>query len=290
MSNTTRPPLISGLAEIATGYRILLCDVWGVVHNGVAAYPGAGKALAEFRRQGGIVLLITNAPRPKAEVVKQLDRYGLERGAYDDVMTSGEASRENLAERPGTRVFHLGPERDLPLYTGLDLVLTGDEQADLICCTGLFDDETETPDDYDERMTGWIARGLPMLCVNPDRVVERGPRLIWCAGAMADRYTAIGGETIVVGKPHPPIYVTAMRRLGEIAGRTVAKSEVLAIGDGPETDIRGAVQAGIDVLFVTAGINAETFGHRDRPNPEAVHAFIERHRLAARAYTPQLVW
>lgn len=290
MSNTTRPPLISGLAEIAPGYRILLCDVWGVVHNGLAAYPDAGKALAEFRWQGGIVLLITNAPRPKADVVKQLDRYGLERGAYDDVMTSGEASREVLAERPGAKVFHLGPERDLPLYAGLDLVLTDEEQVELISCTGLFDDETETPEDYVERMTRWVARGLPMLCVNPDRVVERGSRLLWCAGAMADRYKAMGGETIVVGKPHPPIYVTAMHRLGEIAGRQVAKSEVLAIGDGPETDIRGAVDAGIDVLFITAGINAEAFGHRDRPDAEAVDAFLEEHRLAARAYMPQLVW
>src|SRR5579871_169101 len=180
MANTPRPTPTSGLAELAPAYRYLLCDVWGVVHNGLAAFPDAGEALARFREGGGRVLLITNAPRPKAVVLQQLDRFGVDRAAYDDVLTSGEASRGFLAARPGLRVLHVGADRDRALFDGLDVVLTEADEAELIACTGLFDDETETPEDYDARLAAWNARELPMLCVNPDQVVERGPKLVWC--------------------------------------------------------------------------------------------------------------
>ncbi len=283
-------PVTAHFAALAENYDVVLSDVWGVVHNGVSAFPAAGEALARFRQGGGRVLLITNAPRPKKIVLQQLDRLGVDRAAYDDVLTSGEASRGFLAARPGITVLHVGAERDLALFEGLDVVLTDAPDAELIACTGLFDDETETPEDYDHRLAAWNTLELPMLCVNPDLVVERGPKLVWCAGAIAARYAAIGGETIVIGKPHAPIYATALKRLSDLAGGPVERSAVLAIGDGVETDVRGAVQSEIDVLFVAGGIHAELFGERSRPAAEAVGAFLAENGLGARAFIPRLVW
>jgi HAD superfamily hydrolase (TIGR01459 family) len=290
MTNLARPPFVTGLAELAPSYRFLLCDVWGVVHDGVHAHAPATAALARFRETGGRVLLITNAPRRKAQVVAMLDRLGAERTAYDDLLTSGEAAREYLAARPGVRVFHVGPGRDMSIYEDLPIVLSGETQAELISCTGLFDDEKETPEDYDPALKRWAERGLTMLCANPDKVVERGHKLLWCAGAIAERYRAIGGSTVVVGKPHPPIYAAALAHLSAIAGRPVASAEVLAIGDGMETDIRGAVTATIDVLFVTGGIHVASFGERDAPDLASVHALLAAERLAARALIPRLAW
>ena len=289
--NTPDPDPIAGLAELAPLYRHLLCDVWGVVHDGVTAFPAAGEALARFRAGGGHVVLITNAPRPRQAVLKQLDRLGVDRAAYDDVLTSGEVSRGFLAARPGVKVLYVGPERDLALFDGLDVIVTETAaEANLIACTGLFNDETETPEDYDERLAAWNALELPMLCVNPDRVVERGPKLVWCAGAIADRYAEIGGETVIIGKPHAPIYATALRRLADLAHAPVEKGAVLAIGDGIETDVRGAFQAEIDVLFVAGGIHAELFGDRSAPAAEAVGSFLTDCGLGARAFIPRLVW
>jgi HAD superfamily hydrolase (TIGR01459 family) len=290
MPNTPRPVSTAGLSELAPLYRHVICDVWGVVHDGVSAFPAAGDALVRFRQAGGRVILLTNAPRPKYVVLEQLDRFGVDRAAYDDIITSGEASRSFIAARPGIKVHYVGPKRDLALLEGLDVVLTDPDEADLIACAGLFNDETETPEDYDRRLAEWNTLELPMLCVNPDVVVERGPKLIWCAGALAARYATIGGETIVIGKPHAPIYATALARLGELAGAPVDKSEVLAIGDGVETDVRGAVQSEIDVLFVAGGIHAELFGERDRPTAEAIGSFLARNGLGACAFIPRLTW
>lgn len=290
MSNSPRPAGISGLSEIAGNYTSILCDIWGVVHNGLSAYRPAVDALARFRASGGRVLLITNAPRPKEVIAGQLDGLGVERAAYDDIVTSGEVARDFLAKRPEARIFHLGPERDRPIYAGLSNVLVDQDAADLISCTGLFDDNRESPDDYVERLTLLAGRGLPMLCANPDKVVERGDRLVWCAGALAERYAALGGETIIVGKPHAPIYGVALDRLGEILGRPVATSEVLAIGDSVSTDIRGAFDQGIDVLFITDGIHTAEFGRRDAPDPAAVHRFLADAGLGARNFAIRLAW
>jgi HAD superfamily hydrolase (TIGR01459 family) len=290
MRNSSSPAGVAGLSEIAGDYPFILCDVWGVIHNGVHAYRAAAEALSRYRGKGGRVLLITNAPRPKHVVVGQLDRFGVDRDAYDDIITSGDVARNFLAARPEARVFHLGPERDLPIYEGLPITLVGKDDADLISCTGLFDDTSETPDDYDDSLSRFIARGLPMLCANPDKVVERGDQLVWCAGALADRYEALGGETIVIGKPHAPIYAAALRRLGEIAGREIAKESVLAIGDGVGTDLRGAFDQSIDVLFVTDGIHAGELGPRDAPAEAAVHRFLAAAGLGARNFIARLTW
>jgi HAD superfamily hydrolase (TIGR01459 family) len=290
MSNSSRPAGISGLSEIAGDYPFFLCDVWGVVHNGVHAHRTCVDALRRYRDDGGRVLLITNAPRPKEVVVGQLDRFGVDRDAYDDIITSGDVTRDFLAGTPGTKVFHLGPERDLPIYEGLSVSLVDKSEAGLISCTGLFDDTRETPEDYDACLSGFIARGLPMICANPDKVVERGDQLVWCAGALADRYQALGGETIIIGKPHAPIYEAALRRLGEIAGREIAREEVLAIGDGIGTDLRGAFEQAIDVLFVTDGIHAAEFGPREAPDEASVHRFLAAAGLGARNFIASVKW
>jgi HAD superfamily hydrolase (TIGR01459 family) len=286
MTNVANPPLLRGLAELAAAYPVVLCDVWGVLHDGVRAYASACEALILYRRSGGTVILITNAPRPKAEVASQIEGLGVPPSAWDDIVTSGDTARHALAARPGSRVFHVGAERDLPLYFGLPLELVDEEHCDLISCTGLFDDDRETPEDYDVRLAAWRARGLPMVCSNPDIVVERGNRLIWCAGAIAERYRQIGGETLIIGKPHPAMYEAALAR----AKPQPSRDRVLAIGDGLKTDVRGAVDNGIDVVFVSGGIHAADFGDRQTPDLDRVAARLAADNLGARGVMPHLVW
>jgi HAD superfamily hydrolase (TIGR01459 family) len=290
MANLPNPALVSGLADLAPIYRILLCDVWGVLHNGQHAHVAANHALTRFRDGGGKVMLMTNAPRPKAAVIEMLDRLGVPRSAYDDVITSGDTARSFLAARPGVRLYHVGPERDLPIYFGLKVEFADADDCDLVSCTGLFDDEKETPDDYNESLDRWLQRGVPMLCVNPDIVVERGNRLVWCAGAIAERYRERNGETIIVGKPYAPIYTAALDELSQITGLQVDRASVLVIGDGLDTDVRGAVGQGIDVVFITGGVHAGVFGDRDRPDVEAVHALLSSAGLGARALMTHLAW
>jgi HAD superfamily hydrolase (TIGR01459 family) len=290
VTNGPDPAFVSGLASLAPRYRALLCDVWGVVHNGVGSYAAAVEALIRYRAGDGIVLFVTNAPRPGSAVIEQLDRLGVDREAYDDVVTSGEAARGILAARPGIRVMHVGPARDLPLYAGLPVELVDEQDCELVSCTGLFDDETETPDDYRQSFQRWLARGLPLLCANPDIVVERGDRLIWCAGALAERYRGLGGVVIVVGKPHAPFYRAVLDRLEGIAGAGIPRSSILAIGDGIDTDIRGAIGQEIDAVFVTGGIHGTVLGDRQAPDLEAVHALLRDAGLGASALMAHLSW
>jgi len=290
MRSSFEPTAILGLREIADDYRYVLCDVWGVVHNGLHAHSAAVDALSRFRAAGGHVLLITNAPRPAAQVTEHLDRLGVDPGAYDDIVSSGDVARAFLSVRPGARIFHLGPDRDRPIYEGLGNPIVDEDSATLISCTGLFDDAVETPDDYADRLERLANRGLPMLCVNPDRVVERGDQLVWCAGALAERYAAFGGETTIIGKPYAEIYGTAFDRLGKLSGRDVAREQILAIGDGAQTDLRGAFDQGIDILFVTDGIHAAEFGPDDSPDPHLVHKFMAADQLGARNFIARLVW
>ena len=286
MANIANPPFVSGLAELAPAYPVLFCDVWGVLHDGIRAYPEASAALIAYRRGGGRAILLTNAPRRKADVVAQLDGFGVPAEAYDDIVTSGDTARQTLAAWPGARVFHVGADRDLPIYAGLPIEVVGEAACDLISCTGLFDDDRETPDDYDARLAAWRARDLPMVCANPDIVVERGSRLLWCAGALAERYRKLGGKTTVIGKPFPSVYEEALGRVTLRAPRT----QVLAIGDGLNTDVRGAFENGIDVVFVTGGIHAADFGDRGAPDLGKVGARLAAEKLSARAIMTQLAW
>ena len=227
---------VAGLSELAASYDGVLCDIWGVLHNGVEAFPGAIDALQRFRKERGPVVLVTNAPRPAGPIMEQLRVLRVPQGTFDGLVTSGDVTRSVLAERPGACVFHIGPDRDLSFYDDLDVVLTGEEQAELISCTGLFDDTRETPDDYQALLERLAARNLPMVCANPDIVVERGNVLVYCAGAIARLYEDIGGEVILVGKPHAPIYASAKKMLAELGA-----SRILAIGDGLPMALGAAV-------------------------------------------------
>ena len=292
MTQAAVPPLIAGLAPIASRYDLILCDVWGVVHNGVAAFPEAVAALQRARAQGATVILISNAPRPGAVIRKQLDGLGVPHGgAYDTIIASGDVTREELAKRPGARLYHLGPERDHPNYEGLDLKLVPLEEAELVVCTGFFDDNKETPDDYRDMLARLRERGLPMICANPDIVVERGDRLIWCAGALAERYAALGGEVVYAGKPYAPVYKSALAMAARIRGSAVERARVLAIGDGIRTDLLGAVAQGFDTLFVFGGIHAvEVLDERGEPVAERLaHLFAEAGAWPA-AVIKRLVW
>jgi HAD superfamily hydrolase (TIGR01459 family) len=255
-SRTSPVPVVSGLGEIAEAYDVVLCDVWGVIHNGIVASRPACEALMRFRAAGGCAILITNAPRPSRPVVGQLDRLGVPRSAYDDVITSGDLTRAVVIERRGETLLHIGPERDKPIFAGIDLHFGGVEEADYVVCTGLFDDTCETAEDYTPTLERLAARGLSMLCANPDLVVERGDRLIPCAGSIAAAYEAMGGEVFYAGKPHAPVYEAALARAARLSGReAVERSRVLAVGDAIRTDIAGAANLGIATLFVARGIH-----------------------------------
>ncbi len=290
MSNSSRPVAISGFSEIAARYRFVLCDIWGVLHNGVKGYPAAAAALMRYREGGGRVVLITNAPRPRRQIAEMLDRFKVDASAYDDLVTSGEVARVFLQKRPEAKIFHLGPDRDRPIYDGLPNRIVDEADADFIACTGLFDDTIETPDDYADQLARLAKRGLPMLCMNPDKVVERGGQLIWCAGALADVYEALGGSTVTIGKPFAPIYEMALERFATIAGAPVDKSLVLAIGDSAPTDLRGARDQGIDALFVTGGIHIGEFGEHGGTDAGAVGDFLAASGLGARAFIDYLKW
>ncbi|HEV7636287.1 MAG TPA: TIGR01459 family HAD-type hydrolase [Bradyrhizobium sp.] len=275
------------LRDLVEGVDVLLSDIWGVVHNGLVAFPEACEALHTFRSRGGTVILITNAPRPADSVQRQLRKLGVADDTYDAIVSSGDLTRHYLAGHPGRKVFWLGPERDNSIYRGLDPVLSPLEQADYIVCTGPFDDETETPEDYRGMLLQARARQLPLICANPDIVVERGDRLIYCAGAIAELYRELGGEVIFYGKPHPPIYQRAMELAAERLGRPAELNRVLAIGDSVRTDLAGAHGFGIDCLFVTRGIHAEDFEGIDQLDPASVKELFGH---PPRALTRELKW
>jgi HAD superfamily hydrolase (TIGR01459 family) len=247
------------LRDLVGDVDVLLSDIWGVVHNGLVAFPEACEALRNFRVQGGTVILITNAPRPADSVQRQLRKLDVADETYDAIVSSGDLTRNFVAAHPGQQMFWIGPERDSSIYRGLDAGLSPLEQADYIVCTGLFDDETESAENYRATMLKARERKLTLVCANPDIVVERGDRLIYCAGAIAELYQELGGEVIFYGKPHRPIYQRAMALAAERRGETVPLGRVLAIGDSVRTDLTGAHGFGIDCLFVTRGIHSIEF-------------------------------
>jgi HAD superfamily hydrolase (TIGR01459 family) len=257
---------ISGLGEISDRYDAILCDIWGVLHNGVASFAPPSAALASFRRRGGAVVLITNAPRPSPPIRRQVLRLGVPPEAFDAIVTSGDVTVALMEEQTGDRVLHIGPGRDLSLFdaaaeaTGGRRKLLALEDAQYALCTGLRNDERETPDDYELELGAMAARGMTMICANPDIIVHRGETLIYCAGALARRYEELGGRVVYAGKPHAPIYDRALALAGRAHGAAIDKSRVLAIGDGMETDIAGASRAGLDALFVTGGIHRSLHG------------------------------
>jgi HAD superfamily hydrolase (TIGR01459 family) len=278
---------VEKLRDLVTETDVVLSDIWGVVHNGLVAFPEACAALHNFRQKGGTVILITNAPRPADSVQRQLRKLGVSDDTYDAIVSSGDLTRHFVADHPGRKMFWLGPERDNSIYRGLDPVLAPLAEADYIVCTGLFDDETETAEDYRAMMTQARQRQLPLICANPDIVVERGDRLIYCAGAIAELYRELGGEVVFYGKPHRPIYERAMQLAAEHHGAAMPHNRVLAIGDSVRTDLAGAHGFGIDCLFVTRGIHAEDFEGLEELGPTAVKELFVH---PPRALTRELRW
>jgi HAD superfamily hydrolase (TIGR01459 family) len=252
---------ISGLSEISDRYDVILCDIWGVLHNGVTSFAEASDALVSFRRRGGAVILISNAPRPSPPIARQVLKLGVSPDAFDAIVTSGDVTIGLMEQQQGDRVLHIGPERDLTLLDAVadaggarpKLVLLKDAQY--VLCTGLRNDEAEALDDYEPELQAMAVRGLTMICANPDIVIHRGDTLIYCAGALARRYEELGGSVVYAGKPYTPIYDRALTLAEHLRGAPIEKLGVLAIGDGVRTDIIGASRAGLDVLFVTGGIH-----------------------------------
>jgi HAD superfamily hydrolase (TIGR01459 family) len=283
--------MITGLSTLAEAYDGVICDVWGVLHNGISPYPAAAEALARFRALGKAVVLLTNAPRPAKAVEDLLSRqYAIGPESYDEIVTSGSVARKVFETEPRRRLFHLGPSHNLGLFEGLDVELVGEEEAEYVALTGLFDDETETAETYRPMFSRFVKRGLKMYCANPDVVVERGDRLVYCAGALAQLYIELGGDTTIIGKPYKPVYDAALAAIDRAEGRPVDKRRVLAIGDGLPTDIKGAWGQGIDVLMVTAGIHGPDFGDLLSPDPVRLAKRLEAEGFGIRAAIPRLAW
>ena len=279
--------LIGSLSEISEGYDALFCDLWGCLHNGKQPYAAAVAALQAFRAKGGRVCLMTNAPRPNKYVIQQLDRMGVPRDAWDLVVSSGDAAQEAMfAGAVGRKVWHIGTEKDLGFFTDVPPEFADApviervelDQAEGIVASGPFYEDSETPEHYRAQFLLARERGLPMLCANPDIVVDLGETRIYCAGALAEFYESIGGKAFYFGKPHPPIYDRA-RRLMELG----EDARILAVGDGIATDVTGAAQEGIDALFVTGGLAADAFGTDvENPDAEALLAWLAVQQLAPR--------
>jgi HAD superfamily hydrolase (TIGR01459 family) len=284
------PPLIPKFSVLAPDYDALLCDVWGVIHNGVSASPHACDALMRMRARGGVVVLITNAPRPSDVVARQLERLHVPRETYDAIVSSGDVTRSVIEGRRGQSLYHLGPERDRSIFSGLNVHFAPLGTADYVVCSGLEDDERETPEDYRGRLEAMLARKLFMVCGNPDVVVERGSTLVYCAGAIADLYATMGGEVLYAGKPYRPIYEMALAKAAAAAGREISRSRVLAVGDSVRTDFKGARTVGVDFLFVTSGIHAEELGSRERPDDAALTATFTAAGGAPKAVMRELRW
>ena len=278
------PAPLAGLSAIASSYDVILSDIWGVMHNGKAAFADACAALTRFRKGGGTVVLITNAPRPNAPVLEQLALLKVPQGAFEDIVTSGDVTLELIAAHGAAPVHHIGPKRDLSLFDTLARMpgrtrppLTPLRDAEYVVVTGLFNDFIETPADYVPALTEMRARNLPMICANPDIVVHVGAKLLYCAGAIAQRYAEMGGAPVCAGKPFAPIYERALALAGAHRGGPAAKARVLAIGDALATDIAGAAAQGIDALMITEGI------HRDELHGEGAFDEGAFARLAAEA-------
>lgn len=274
--------IVNSLAEISDRYDALFVDLWGCVHDGIKAMPDAVAALQAYRAKGGIVVLVTNAPRSRHEVVKQLARFGVPEDAYDNIATSGDSARSAMFRGAvGRKVWFMGQEHDLTFFKPLQLI---DDPVDIevvplkdaegIVCCGPFDPHADLDVNRQDLLLA-KTNGLKLLCANPDIVVDRGETREWCAGAVAQLYTEMGGESLYFGKPHPPIYDLARRRLSEI-GKTVDDSRILAIGDGVITDIAGAMGEDIDSLFISGGLAAAETKTTVQPDPEALQTYLQK--------------
>ena len=277
---------IDGLSEIAQTYDALLCDAWGVIHNGKTLLPGAAEAMQRFRQTRGPVVILTNAPKPSSVIPEQLDRLGLPRDAWDAIVTSGDSTRAEIERFLPAPAYRIGPPFDDPLFEGMTIDFVPFEDAAFIVCTGLNDGFTETPDQYESLLRDAAARNLPMVCANPDIQVNWGGRLMWCAGAIAEIYESYGGAIAYGGKPFAPIYNLARTAIDAARAKDASPPRLLAVGDGLMTDVLGANRAGIDALLVV-GAGGLHEGADDR---KSVIDKLSRAGLRVAAITEGLKW
>ena len=263
---------VERLADLRSRYDVIFCDVWGVLHNGVEARLFAGEALNAYRQNGGAVVLITNSPRQQDRVADQLDMIGVDPDAFDRIVTSGDVTRDLIKAGP-KQVYFIGPDRDRTLFADLGVEESGLDDAGVVLCTGLFDDENETPEQYSSILEDFRKKDLPLICANPDLVVERGNRLIPCAGSIAALYETMGGRTLVSGKPHEPIYQAAMK-YAQTLRPAISKDRILAIGDGMPTDVKGAQDFGLDLLYISDGIHAAHYTQNAKVDPAGLETFL----------------
>jgi HAD superfamily hydrolase (TIGR01459 family) len=242
------------MRELSHRYPVWFVDIWGVVHNGVKPFSATVDVLAQHRAAGGTVVLVSNSPRSEKGITQQLDQIGIRKDAYDAAVTSGDVTQTLMLAEPTGKLFHIGPARDLSLFEGLPVQRVAKEDATAIICTGLSDDDHETPADYAPLLNELHARNLPMICANPDKIVRKGNKLLYCAGSLAEMYQNMGGTVSMAGKPYAPIYELALKKASNIRAGTVSRSDVMAIGDGPETDILGAANQGFPVVYVGGGV------------------------------------
>lgn len=248
-------PVLDSISCLSRRYDVWLTDIWGVMHNGLKPFPKAVEACQLFREGGGTVILISNSPRPRETAAEQLREVGVPASCYDGIATSGDVTRRLVADYAGQTVFHLGPPRDLPIFDGLGVTLGPLSDSAVVVCSGLRDDETETPADYEGFLAECRELGVTMICANPDLKVERGERLIYCAGSIAEAYGEIGGKVVYAGKPHKPIYDLALALATSMRGVTIPRHRIIAIGDGIRTDIAGASAQNIDSVFIASAVH-----------------------------------
>jgi HAD superfamily hydrolase (TIGR01459 family) len=291
------PQTLDGLSGIIDRYDAVLCDIWGVLHNGAQSFPAAREALRELRRLGKPVALVTNAPRPDYGVAEQLEILGVEAACYDAIATSGDVTARAIVDRAPAKPFQIGPDRDLPVYdaasrmAGFEIRPVALEDAGFVVCTGLVDDTVETPADYEAILRACWAKNLPMICANPDLVVYRGDQLVYCAGALAERYEQMGGVVEQAGKPFRPIYRAALAQLEKARGVAFDPARVLAIGDAMHTDIAGAQGMGMDCVWITTGVHREDLhGHDGVLDAEALKQFVEDQDAPPTFHMDRLVW
>ncbi|MFT3989357.1 TIGR01459 family HAD-type hydrolase [Aestuariivirga sp.] len=274
------------MEALSRRYPVWFCDIWGVVHNGRQPFLSTTHALAKHRSRGGTVILVTNSPRTRAGVARQLAQLGVDPQSHDSITTSGDVTRDLVVTHGGGKIFHLGPERDLSIFEGLNVERVSMRKAHACLCTGLFDDRTETPKDYADLLAGMKSRDLEMICANPDKIVRHGDRILYCAGALAEAYANIDGRVQMAGKPYRPIYDLALAEARRIRGGEVKREDILAIGDGPETDIRGAAAYGLDALLVAEGVTDASEGLEAAE--ARVRSLVPEARIAATMH--QLRW
>lgn len=283
-------PVLDGAGRLLGGYDAVFCDVWGVLHNGVAPYVAAGDALARFRAAGGTVVLVSNAPSQSSLVTRLLDSIGVRRDAWDAIVTSGDLTRSHIEEAGYRRIHHIGPPRDLRMLTGLDIAHVELEQASAVVCTGVIDDQDETGESHRPLLSRALELSLPLVCGNPDLVVDVGGVLWPCAGAVAAAYESMGGNVHWAGKPHRPAYAAAHQLASQASGRSIARDGIIAIGDAVRTDLAGAAGYGVDCLLIAQGIHRDELMPRGRLEPERLEQLLRTTPHRPAAAMPELAW